>query len=528
MKLTQASMTTNSPQLEFEVHRLAAENRRLKRILAFEANTLAGELLDCEERLDQANRDLRSVLNNMPSMIGYWDKNLRNRFGNAAYVEWFGDAAASMTGKHIREVIGEERYQLNLPFIEAAQRGERQEFERAILSPDGKQTRYSLAQYLPDIVDGQVQGFYVLVSDVSSIKKAEMAIRERDNKLRGLYEVAPLGIGMVDMNGRIVEANEMLCKICGYSADELKELDYLDLTPQRYAEQESAQMRQMRQTGRYGPFEKEYLRKDGCLVPVRVHGILVTGNDGKSYGWGIVEDMTRERQAEQLNQVLDEYQELSEQAMQRARGQVVVALTDLSVIRDNETGLHTRRTQLYVKTLAQALVQSGHYAEHLSGQHIDLIVKATPMHDLGKVGIPDHILLKPDRLTDEETQVIRTHAMLGESILLVMAGAGRRADDSLFAVAAKIAGAHHENWDGSGYPRGLSGQDIPLAARLMALADVYDALTTARVYKRAWTHEEASAHILSLRGTKFDPAVVDAFGRAQADFKAIALELADA
>ncbi|MEI7539077.1 MAG: PAS domain-containing protein, partial [Comamonadaceae bacterium] len=97
-------MTTNSPQLEFEVHRLAAENRRLKRILAFEANTLAGELLDCEERLDQANRDLRSVLNNMPSMIGYWDKNLRNRFGNAAYVEWFGDAAASMTGKHIREV----------------------------------------------------------------------------------------------------------------------------------------------------------------------------------------------------------------------------------------------------------------------------------------------------------------------------------------------------------------------------------------------------------------------------------------
>ena len=521
-------MTTNSPQLEFEVHRLAAENRRLKRILAFEANTLAGELLDCEERLDQANRDLRSVLNNMPSMIGYWDKNLRNRFGNAAYVEWFGDAAASMTGKHIREVIGEERYQLNLPYIEAALRGERQEFERAIPSPDGKQTRYSLAQYLPDIANGQVQGFYVLVSDVSSIKKAAMALRERDEKLRGLFEVAPVGIGMVDLNGRIVDANEMLCKICGYSADELKELDYLDLTPQRYAEQESAQIMQMRETGRYGPFEKEYLRKDGCLVPVRVHGILVTGNDGKSYGWGIAEDMTREKQAEQLNQVLDEYQELSEQAMQRARGQVVVALTELSVIRDNETGLHNRRTQLYVKTLAQALVQSGHYAEHLSRQQIDLIFKATPLHDLGKVGIPDHILLKPDRLTDEETQVIRTHAMLGESILLVMAGAGRRTDDSLFAVAAKIAGAHHENWDGSGYPRGLSGQDIPLAARLMALADVYDALTTARVYKRAWTHEEASAHILSLSGTKFEPAVVDAFGRTEADFKAIALELADA
>lgn len=161
-------MTRKIPQLESEVHRLTVENKRLKRILAYEANTLAGELLEGEERLDQAHRDLRSVLNNMPAMIGYWDKNLCNRFGNTAYVEWFGDAGTSIAGKHIREVIGEERYQVNLPYIEAALLGERQAFERAIPSPDGKQVRYSLAQYLPDIVDGEVQGFYALVSDVSA------------------------------------------------------------------------------------------------------------------------------------------------------------------------------------------------------------------------------------------------------------------------------------------------------------------------------------------------------------------------
>lgn len=228
----------------------------------------------------------------------------------------------------------------------------------------------------------------------------------------------------------------------------------------------------------------------------------------------------------QLKVVLDEYQELSEQATQRGHNQIVTALTELSVIRDSETGQHIKRTELYVKLLAQSLLDSGHYTELLSAQQIDLIVKATPMHDLGKIGIPDHILLKPGRHTAEETQFMRTHAALGESILLVMAGVGK-ADDSLFTVAAKLAGAHHENWDGSGYPRGLSGQDIPLVARLMAIADVYDALTTARIYKAAWTHQEANAHILSLSGTKFDPTVVAAFEREEANFNTIARELAD-
>ena len=149
------------------------------------------------------------------------------------------------------------------------------------------------------------------------------------------------------------------------------------------------------------------------------------------------------------------------------------------------------------------------------------------MHDLGKVGIPDQILLKPGQLSDEEMQVMRTHAALGESILLGMGGKGSD-NGSLFTVAANLAGSHHENWDGSGYPRGLRGPDIALGARLMAVADVYDALTTARVYKRAWTHEDARAYILSLKGTKFDPAVVDAFELEEVNFKTIALELAEA
>jgi len=269
---------------------------------------------------------------------------------------------------------------------------------------------------------------------------------------------------------------------------------------------------------------RRYLRQDKLGRYIEVQTQPMPSGD-------IVRTFTDVTKYEEVNRqlfvVLDEYQQLSADVMRRGLEGIVVALTELSVIRDGETGHHIKRTQLYVKTLAQALAGSGVYSEQLSGPQIDLICKATPMHDLGKVGIPDHILLKPGQLSDEEMQVMRTHAALGESILLGMGGKGSD-NGSLFTVAANLAGSHHENWDGSGYPRGLRGPDIALGARLMAVADVYDALTTARVYKRAWTHEDARAYILSLKGTKFDPAVVDAFELEEVNFKTIALELAEA
>ena len=518
--------TARIHQLESAVHRLSVENARLKNILSFEAATMAGELLDAEESLNQSNRDLRSILNSMPAMIGYWDKNLCNRFGNTAYVEWFGDAGTSIAGKHIREVIGEERYQLNLPYIEAALLGERQEFERAIPSPDGKQVRYSLAQYLPDIVDGEVQGFYALVNDVSAIKHTEATLRERDEKLRGLYELSPLGIAMADMSGRFIDFNEAFRNICGYSTEELKELDYWALTPQRYAADEAVHLEQIKRAGHFGPYEKEYLRKDGCLIPVAMNGVLITGSDGQPYIWCIVEDLTKRKHAEQLKRVLDEYHELSLDVLDQKREKIVGALTTLSLYRDNETGLHLNRVKLYVEALAKELRRAGCYTDQLTDRQIDIIVKAAPMHDLGKVGIPDSILLKPGRHTSEETVVMRTHAQIGESILAAVAG-HEDTSNSLLVVAALIAGSHHEKWDGSGYPRGIKGQAIPLAGRLMALADVYDALTTPRVYKRAWTHEAATVEILGLKGTSFDPAIVDAFQQVEARFRDIALELGD-
>jgi hypothetical protein len=197
------------------------------------------------------------------------------------------------------------------------------------------------------------------------------------------------------------------------------------------------------------------------------------------------------------------------------------SLNALSMVRDNETGNHILRTQSYVKKLAQRLREMGVYVSELSENAIERMTKAAPLHDIGKVGIPDGILKKEGSLTPEEWAVMQTHAALGENVLNAA-----KLDDSkhtkVLDVAIQIAGSHHENWDGSGYPRGLKGEEIPLAARIMALADMYDALVSERVYKRKWTHEEACEEILKNKGKRFDPAVVEAFIHEQPYFDEIA------
>jgi PAS domain S-box-containing protein len=160
---------------------LEAENARLRAALARQPPL--DRLQAVEDRLRERERDLRSILDNLPSMIGYWDRDLRNRFGNHAYLTWFGIDPERMPGMHIRDVIGAERYRLNLPYIEGALRGEPQIFERAIPTPDGQGIRHSLANYIPDIVDGEVRGFYVLVTDITAAKAADAALLEAHAQL---------------------------------------------------------------------------------------------------------------------------------------------------------------------------------------------------------------------------------------------------------------------------------------------------------------------------------------------------------
>jgi putative two-component system response regulator len=186
------------------------------------------------------------------------------------------------------------------------------------------------------------------------------------------------------------------------------------------------------------------------------------------------------------------------------------ALARLAEIRDPETGNHLLRTQGYVRALARRLQDHPRFQATLTDETIDLLAKSAPLHDIGKVGIPDHILLKPGRLTAEEWTIMQTHAVLGaEAIEHAETDVARPV--AFLAMAKQIARSHHERWDGKGYPDGLAGDDIPVAARLMALADVFDALISRRVYKPPFPLEQAYQMIVKERGLQFDPDVVQAF-----------------
>ena len=204
----------------------------------------------------------------------------------------------------------------------------------------------------------------------------------------------------------------------------------------------------------------------------------------------------------------------------------ILALASLAETRDNETGNHLRRTQHYVRALAEHLQRHPHFSLLLTRANIELIYKSAPLHDIGKVGIPDSILLKPGKLTDEEFSVMKTHTTLGkEAIEHAEQQMGRSAPFLAFAKA--IAYGHQEKWDGSGYPEGLAAENIPIAARLMAVADVYDALVSARAYKAPMSHEAAVGIIASGRGSHFDPDIVDAFLSIEQEFASIAARFRD-
>jgi len=205
---------------------------------------------------------------------------------------------------------------------------------------------------------------------------------------------------------------------------------------------------------------------------------------------------------------------------------MVLSMASLAETRDNETGNHLRRTQHYVKRLAQQLRLNPRYASELDDRRIDLLFKSAPLHDIGKVGIPDSILLKPSRLDAQEFAIMKTHTTLGRDAI-VHAEQALGHEVPFLRFAKEIALSHQEKWDGSGYPEGLVGDAIPLSARLMALADVYDALISKRVYKPAFTHEDSVRMILEGNGTHFDPDVVQAFCAVQEDFRLIAARFSD-
>jgi len=214
------------------------------------------------------------------------------------------------------------------------------------------------------------------------------------------------------------------------------------------------------------------------------------------------------------------------QKLANAQQVTMASMAAVAETRDPETGAHIKRTQHYVKSIAERLSQMGVYTDILTPEYIDLLFVSAPLHDIGKVGVPDNILLKPGPLDVAEFELMKKHAEYGKNI--IYSTAKKIEGDNFLIIAGEIALTHHEKWDGTGYPQGLAGQDIPLSGRIMAVADVYDALISRRCYKPPFPHARAMSMMREERSKLFDPAVLDAFFSIEDKILAIAASYQDA
>ena len=225
------------------------------------------------------------------------------------------------------------------------------------------------------------------------------------------------------------------------------------------------------------------------------------------------------------NRLLEQRVEERTREIQQTQDVAIYCLASLAETRDNETGNHIRRTQHYVKLLARYLQDHPRFRHRINEEFINLLFKSAPLHDIGKVGVPDRILLHPGKLVGKDWEVMKKHAQYGRDAILT--AEEELGSTSFLRLAREVAYCHHECWDGSGYPEGLKGDEIPLSGQLMAVSDVYDALISRRVYKEPMTHEEAVAIIIEGRGSRFDPDIVEAFISLQGEFNNIANQFTD-
>jgi putative two-component system response regulator len=276
----------------------------------------------------------------------------------------------------------------------------------------------------------------------------------------------------------------------------------------------------------------EQLKADEMLkdIPVLfISALTDTADKVKAFAVGGVDYVTKPFQFEEVNAriqthlrlrslqlELEKYNHRLEELVKEKVAEIsnsqvatIVALAKLAESRDDDTGAHIERTRAYCKVLAEKLRENPRYAASISDTFIENLYQASPLHDIGKVGIPDSILLKQGKLTPEEFEVMKTHTTIGANTL--QSARSKYPHNALLNMGIAVGRSHQEKWDGSGYPDGLAGEDIPLSARIMAVADVYDALRSNRPYKTGFTHEESMEIIIKGSGKHFDPALIEAF-----------------
>ncbi len=348
---------------------------------------------------------------------------------------------------------------------------------------------------------------------INKRKEVEQALKESEEKYRTILESMEEGYYEVDFDGNFTFVNDSMSSILGYPKKDLPAINYRQFMDDKNIQIVEDTFNRCRQSGNpVKAFDCEFNRNEMVLFIEASVSLLNDGGDEPNGYRGIIRDRTEKKKLEM--DLIESYKKL-----QNARAATILGLAKLAEYRDEGTGTHLERIREYAKRLAEEMARITRYNTIITPEYIEDIFQSSILHDIGKVGIPDAILLKPGRLNDEEFEVIKRHATMGGDAIAIIES---RIEESTFLFMGKeIAYYHHEKWDGSGYPKGLKGEQIPLSARIVALADVYDALTTKRFYKEAYTHEKSKKIITDLKGSHFDPEMVDAFLVLETEFNTI-------
>ena len=339
---------------------------------------------------------------------------------------------------------------------------------------------------------------------INERKKAREALMVSEKKYRNILESIEEGYFEVDLKGNLTFFNAALSRILGYSKEELMGMNNREYTSPESARKVYKEFNNVYKTGETsGVVEYEAIHKNGSVMCNEIIISLILDKDGMPTGFrGMNRDVTKRLKAEK------ERRELENQ-LHNAKAATILGLAKLAEYRDKGTGAHLERIGEYTKIIAKELAGLPAYKDYITEKYIDDIYKSSILHDIGKVGIRDSVLLKPGKLNPEEFDIMKRHTILGGDALTAIES--QTEGRSFLTLGKEIAYYHHEKWDGTGYPDGRKGEDIPLSARIVAIADVYDALTTKRFYKEAFTHEKSREVIVDLKGSHFDPDVVDAF-----------------
>ena len=338
---------------------------------------------------------------------------------------------------------------------------------------------------------------------------AMMLLARSGKRFRAFFEQHGVGFAILEQRSGRVKVNEHLCELFGYNRTELEKISWRDLIHPDAADEVNAYLaNKADEKAEEHSFETKCVRKDGSSVDVSVSTKLLNISGRTISRAYIIRDVTERVRSVAL---------LAEKARELERHQeaIITSMAVLAEFRDGGTGEHIERTKAYVRLLLECSEAEKYYPK----EHFGLIARSAVLHDIGKVGIPDRILLKPGPLTPEEFDTVRAHPIIGT---YAIGKAEKTIGEAQFLKYAKeIIQFHHEKWDGSGYPYGLKGEEIPYAGRIMAVADVYDALVSERPYKKAFPHEKAMEIIVSESGRHFDPGLVEVLLGCEKEFRAI-------